>query len=150
MVPLDLRLWRRHAVYTPPLAILLCHENPPLKFRLKGTFSRLWFIQCCGSALFWSEFPCWCRSRSGSGLASKRCRSTCRSYPKIYTSLKRMEKLYFHSQQCQFTIFFLFHKWQRCHDFKYFWQHTEMFYKKVKMYVFGIGLESIPVRIRKK
>ncbi len=39
--------------------------------------SRTWH-QCCGSASFCaSEFRCWCRSISGSGLASKWWRSSC-------------------------------------------------------------------------
>ncbi len=50
--------------------------------------------QCCGSASIWcrigseDDFPFWCRSRSGSRLASKQCRSTCGSYPKFCTCWK--------------------------------------------------------------
>ncbi len=54
--------------------------------------------------------------------------------------------LYFYSQQCQFTMFFLSHKWKRCHNFKYFVQHVEMFWKKVKN-TCASCLELIPIRI---
>ncbi len=50
----------------------------------------------------------WCRSRSGLGL--KRCRSTRQSYLKFYSCWKIGEKIYFYSQKCQFTKFFLSHK----------------------------------------
>jgi len=53
-------------------------------------------IQCCGSASFHVEpFPFWFRSRPGSGLASKRSRSTCGSCPKFYTCWKIGENLPF-------------------------------------------------------
>ncbi len=45
--------------------------------------------QSCGSASFscrsGPDIPCWCLSWSGSGLASKRCRSSCGSYTKFHT-----------------------------------------------------------------
>ncbi len=50
--------------------------------------SLLWQSQCSGSASLWwlsgsgSEFPFWCRSTSG--MASKRCQSTCESFPTYY------------------------------------------------------------------
>ncbi len=48
-----------------------------------------------------------CRSRSGSGLVSKRCRSTCGSYPQVLHMLENTKKKFFFSQQCQFTMFSL-------------------------------------------
>ncbi len=58
------------------------------------------FFQCCGSTSFWcqswpgsgSDFPLWCRSRSGSWSGS---------YPKFYTYRKIM---IFFPRQCQFPL----------------------------------------------
>jgi hypothetical protein len=39
----------------------------------------------------------------------------------------REKKIYIYSQQCQFTMFFLPHKWLNCHVVEYFGQHIEIF-----------------------
>jgi len=61
-----------------------------------------WFLCGSGSSFFFSM-----------GIR-KRCRSTCGSYPKLYTCwIIGKFLLYFYSQQSQFTMFFLTHKRQR-------------------------------------
>ncbi len=60
---------------------------------------------CSESTSFWcrsgSECPFWCRSESGSGISSKRCRSTRGSYP-TFTNVGTSEFFYFFSQHCQY------------------------------------------------
>jgi hypothetical protein len=56
------------------------------------------------------------------------------AYPTQYLHMfENNGKTLLHSQQCQFTMLFLFHPWQKCtpKDFKYhFGQHIEIFWKK--------------------
>jgi hypothetical protein len=40
----------------------------------------------------------------------------------------------FYSQQGQFTMIFLSHQWQKCHNFKYFGRHIKILWKKLKRY----------------
>jgi hypothetical protein len=40
---------------------------------------------------------------------------------------------YFYSQQCQFTMLYLSHQCQRCHNFIQFGQHIEIFWKKYSL-----------------
>ncbi len=66
-----------------------------------------------------SHFPFWCRSRSRSW-----------SYPfcKFWTCWKIWSFLYFCSQQCQFSWFFLSRHHRKCHNFQYFGQYIRQNY----------------------
>ncbi len=68
--------------------------------RLLRPLLCLW--QCCGPASFW------CRSRSGSGLASKRCRFLMRILVEVLLILDNHNFFYFKSQHCTFTMFQIF------------------------------------------
>jgi hypothetical protein len=41
-----------------------------------------------------------------------------RILPHVLHKLENKRKNYFYSQQCQFTMIFLYHQWQRSHPFK--------------------------------
>jgi hypothetical protein len=43
----------------------------------------------------------------------------------------------------QFTLIFLSHQWQQCHDLKYFGQHIEFFGKRKKIHV--LGTDTVPI-----
>jgi hypothetical protein len=53
---------------------------------------------------------------------------------------------YFFSQHCQFAVYYLSHQGQSCHNFQYFGQHLEIFWKKVLFINSIICLEPIRVR----
>jgi hypothetical protein len=84
------------------------------------------------------------------GLESKRCRSTCGSYPQVYACWKIGKSFACtgYSKQRQFTMFFLSHQRPRCHDFKFFWAACwQKLWKKVKKLQY-MSLEKMPIEIR--
>ncbi len=71
----------------------------------------------------------WCRSRSA-------------SYPKFYTCWKiRKHFFYIYSQKFQPALFCVSRQRYRCHDFQYFRQYNEIFWKKC------VVLKCIRIRI---
>ena len=91
--------WRDKKFWTPCIRWPNPHEQ-----RRGGSASLLLLSFATGNVMdrhrssrSGAEYPCWCRSDSdsGSGLASKRCRSTCRSYFN-FTRLGKIKKN-FHS-----------------------------------------------------
>jgi hypothetical protein len=48
-----------------------------------------------------------------------------------FTPVQKKDFFYLYSYQSQFTMIFFSHEWQRCHDFKYFKQHIEIFWRKI-------------------
>ncbi len=93
-----------------------------------------------------SEFPCWCRYRSGSESASKQCRSLCGSKC-LYKCWKiRIFLLLVTALPLDNVLSYLISV--KCVMFSIFWQHIEIFGKKVYSTVWTfICLESIPIRI---
>ncbi len=85
-------------------------------------------FQCCRSGS-WSEFSFWCRS--GSGSASKRCRSTRRFIPKFYTCWKLGGEnlLYIRATQLYKVFFFSSNAPLMCHVFLVFWTN---FHEEIK------------------
>ncbi len=71
-----------------------------INFRLVGKEPVLWIGIVLMSIRIRTEFPCWYRYRSESGLASKQCGSSCVSYPKFYTCWKIRNFFPFLSEHC--------------------------------------------------
>jgi hypothetical protein len=71
-----------------------------------------------------------------------------RILPQVLVLVNQNFKKYFWSQQCQFTLFYLSHQCQRCHNIQYFGQHIEIFYKKGIVYqlyhLLGIYIDPDP------
>jgi hypothetical protein len=77
-----------------------------------------------------SHFSFWCRFRSESRSGP---------FPQVLHMLENQNIFaYFHSQQCQFTLFYLSRQCLSCHNFVVFWTvYWNFLYKKYSFFSFG-------------